>query len=474
MIQMLHLNTGLYTDHYELTMAQGYFKSGMKDTPAVFDFFFRKNPYDGGYVIFSGLEELLETLQNFCFDGVSCNYLAGIGFDSEFISYLESFRFNADVYSVEEGEVVFPDEPCVRVEGNIIETQLIETLLLNMLNFHSLIATKAARIRDVAGDSLLVDFGLRRAQGYGGIQASRAAVAGGFEQTSNVFSAFHYGLESTGTMAHSWVQSFGDELTAFRTYSRIYPDRCILLVDTYNTLKSGVPNAIKVGLEMEKLGKKLLGIRLDSGDLAYLSSEARKMLDWAGLEYVHIIASNQLDEYVIKSLKEQSAPIDAYGVGTALTTGKGSGALDGVYKVSMVDGKPTLKVSENVRKSNLPGRKSIYRFRDEHGKFTADGIALEDEKGMETIYHPYEQGKSLDVSRFSMERINGKVMERGSALIGKKAPEKIAERVSSGLKALPAEHRRFMNPHIYKVGISRKLLELRETLLKEKTAQYSH
>ncbi|MFO7935292.1 MAG: nicotinate phosphoribosyltransferase [Bacteroidales bacterium] len=468
MVQLLNQHTGLYTDHYELSMAQGYLMSGMKDTPAVFDYFFRKNPYEGGYVVFAGLEELLELLHNFRFDGAACSYLSGIGFHDDFISYLKEFRFHADIYSVQEGEIVFPDEPCVRVEGNIIETQLVETMLLNVLNFHSLIATKAARLREAAGDHLLVDFGLRRAQGYGGIQASSAAIAGGVNQTSNVFSAFQYGLQSSGTMAHSWVQSFEDELEAFRTFAKIFPEQCILLVDTYDTLESGVPNAIKVGLEMEKQGKKLLGIRLDSGDLSYLSKKARGMLDWAGLEYVHIVASNQLDEHVIKSLKEQSAPIDAFGVGTALTTGKGAGALDGVYKISMVNRKPTLKVSENIRKSNLPGRKSIFRFRNDRGKFMADGIFLEGEKESGTLHHPYEQGKSSDVSCYKREQINEKVMENGKALGEKNTPAKIAERVRTGLDDLPPEHKRFMNPHVYKVGISSELLEMRNDLRNKK------
>lgn len=465
MVPILNQHTGLYIDHYELTMAQGYFLSGMKEIPAVFDYYFRKNPYDGGYVVFAGLEELLVSLQDFRFDGAACKYLSGLGFDSSFISYLEAFRFSADIFSVKEGEIVFPQEPSVRVEGNLIETQLIETLLLNLLNFNSLIATKAARIRQAAGDSQLMDFGLRRAQGLGGIQASRAAVLGGFKQTSNVFSAFHFGLESSGTMAHSWVQSFTDELTAFRTYAGIFPDHCILLVDTYNTLKSGIPNAIRVGLEMEKQARKLLGIRLDSGDLAYLSKEARKMMDRAGLGYVQIIASNQLDEYVIKSLKEQSAPIDSFGVGTALSTGKGAGALDGVYKIGMVDGRPTMKVSDNVQKSNLPGRKALYRFRDERGKLMADGIALEDETEFGIIYHPYEQGKKRNVTGYTGEKLTGKVMEQGKILVGMQTPGMIADRVSAGLNDLPEEHRRFMNPHIYTVGISGRLHTLKEKLV---------
>ncbi len=340
---------GLYTDHYELAMAQGYYQSGNQDTLAVFDYFFRNNPFQGGYVVFAGLAELFDILGYYHFNRDDCRYLKQLGFDDKFVSYLQDFHFEADIYAPEEGEIVFPYEPCVRVEGNIIETQLIETLLLNILNFESLIVTKAARIKQVAGDRMLIDFGLRRAHGFGGIQASRAAVTGGFDKTSNVYSAYQFGLELTGTMAHSWVQSFKNELTAFRTYAEKFPENCILLVDTYDTLYSGIPNAIKVGLEMKKQGKKLLGIRLDSGDLAFLSKQARLMLDKAGLEYVLIAASNQLDEYVIKSLIEQSAPIDAFGVGTALATGKGDGSLDGVYKLCMINQNPTLKVSESIK-----------------------------------------------------------------------------------------------------------------------------
>lgn len=461
---ILNQHMGLYTDHYELTMAQGYYQSGKKDISAAFDYFFRNYPYDGGYVVFSGLAELLDLLKNFRFKREDCVFLKQIGFDHEFISYLEDFRFEADIYAPEEGEVVFPYEPCVRVEGNIIETQLVETLLLNLLNFESLIATKAARIKQVAGNKLLMDFGLRRAQGFGGIQASRAAVIGGFDKTSNVYSAFHYGLESTGTMAHSWIQSFSDELTAFRIFAEKFPDSCILLVDTYDTLKSGVPNAITVGLEMQKEGKKLLGIRLDSGDLAYLSKRSRQMLDNAGLEYVQIVASNQLDEYVIKSLEDQRAPIDTFGVGTALVTGKGEGALDGVYKLSMINGKPSLKISENVTKTTLPGKKRIYRFRDEKGMFAADGIALEEESSLEIMYHPFETKKSIPVSTYSREEITKKVMEKGKIRVDPKSPESISVFSQSRLANLPEEHKRFMNPHIYKVGISKRLLDLREKL----------
>ena len=463
-MQTLNQNTGLYTDHYELVMTQGYFQSGMREMPAVFDYFFRSNPYQGGYVVFAGLGDLLDMLENYRFDREDCDYLEHIGFDREFTGFLKDFRFRGDVYAVREGEVVFPYEPCVRVEGNILETQLIETMLLNILNFESLIATKAARIRQVAGDRLLMDFGLRRAHGLGGIHASRAAIAGGFHKTSNVYSAFQFGLESSGTMAHSWVQSFGDEYTAFRTFASLFPENCILLADTYDTLKSGFPNAIKVGREMEKMGQKLYGIRLDSGDLAYLSKKGREMLDSEGLAYVKIVASNQLDEYVIKSLIDQSAPIDIFGVGTSLVTGMGAGALDGVYKLCRINGKPSLKISDNITKITLPGKKTLHRFRDDKGMFVADGIALDGETGFDVIHHPFEAGKASDISGCMKEQLIHKVMNRGRKASREKTPGEISEYAQSRLKLLPGEQKRFMNPHIYKVGISSKLLELRQKL----------
>jgi nicotinate phosphoribosyltransferase len=277
-MSVLEKHAGLYTDHYELTMAQGYFLNNKKDTPACFDYFFRKNPFKGGYVIFAGLTDLLEVLEKLRFDDEDCKYLRSIGFAPEFVDYLNGFEFRADIYAPEEGEVVFPYEPVVRVEGNIIETQIVETMLLNLLNFESLIATKAARIRQAAGDRLVIDF-VRRAHGLGGVLASKAAVIGGVDSTSNVYSAFMFGLTSAGTQAHSWIQSYDDEITAFRDYARAFPKKCVFLVDTYDTLKSGIPNAITVAREMESRGEKLFGVRLDSGDLAYLSKAARKMLD---------------------------------------------------------------------------------------------------------------------------------------------------------------------------------------------------
>jgi nicotinate phosphoribosyltransferase len=311
---------------------------------------------------------------------------------------------------------------------------------------------------------MLMDFGLRRAQGLGGIQASRAAIAGGFDKTSNVYSAFQFGLESTGTMAHSWVQSFPDEYAAFRAFADQFPEECILLVDTYDTLGSGLPNAIRVGKEMEKAGHQLVGIRLDSGDLAYLSKQARKMLDEAGMDYVKIIASNQLDEYIIESLIDQNAPIDAFGVGTSLVTGKDEAALDGVYKLSMINGMPTMKRSDNLRKSTLPGKKAVFRFTDENGMFFADGIALDEETGFTRIHHPFEAAKSTDISSFRSESLLEKVMRKGNRMREGTPPHKIASYAQSRFTQLPDEQRRFLNPHTYKVGISSRLLQLRDSL----------
>src|SRR5579859_839997 len=364
MSSLIPQHSGLYTDLYELTMGQGYFLSGMAETPAGFDYFFRETPFKGGYVLFAGLNNLLEALEELSFGEDDLKYLKDLGFQAPFLEYLRKFKFKGRLYSVREGEVIFPLEPVVRVEGTLFETQFIETLLLNFLNFESLIATKASRMVLAARGRRVVDFGLRRAQGLAGTQASRAAVIGGVDATSNVFASLLFSLAPSGTQAHSWIQSFPDELTAFRRYAEIYPDNCIFLADTYNTLKSGIPNAITVAKELEQKGKKLIGVRLDSGDLAYLSKRSREMLDLAGLHYVKIVASNQLDEHIVKSLLDQGAPINSFGIGTNLVTGQDSPALDGVYKLSLLDGNPRLKISENVSKTSLPGLKKVVRYTD--------------------------------------------------------------------------------------------------------------
>ncbi|MGD8749565.1 MAG: nicotinate phosphoribosyltransferase [Balneolaceae bacterium] len=454
----------IYTDYYELTMAQGYFLSGRKDEEACFDYFFRDTPFGGGYVVFAGISDLLEILQEFRFHEDELEYLADHGFRSEFLDYLRNFRLEADLYSAREGEIVFPRETIVRVEGTLIETQLLETLLLNILNFESLIATKSARMKYAAGDHKVLDFGLRRAQGFGGIQASKAAIIGGVESTSNVYSSFMHGTPASGTMAHSWIQSFPDELTAFRKYAHYYPDETILLVDTYDTLKSGIPNAITVARELEERGHRMQGIRLDSGDLAYFSRKARNQLDSAGLDYVKIAVSNQLDERLIKSLLNQNAPIDLFGVGTRLVTGHESPALDGVYKLSSVNNKPKLKLSENIEKITLPGRKKVLRFAEPDGAFYGDGIVLAEEDQVETIYHPHYPAKHADVGSLHSESILHAVMQNGEQCAALPSPLESANYARQRLAKLNPEHKRFDNPHIYKVGISKKLMDLRDKL----------
>ena len=463
-MKLLEGKTGLYTDYYEFTMAQGYYLAGKKSAPACFDYFFRSNPYGGGYVIFAGLDDLLTAVEHFTFDAGDVEYFASLGLDAEFLKYLKNFRFGGTITSVREGEVVFPLEPIVRVQGSIIETQLIETILLNLLNFESLIATKASRLRQAAGLKRIVDFGLRRAQGLGGVHATRAAVIGGVDATSNVSAAQAYGLEVSGTQAHSWIQSFGSELAAFRKFAEVFPDRSYLLVDTYDTLRSGVPNAITVAKELESSGNRLLGIRLDSGDLAYLSKHARAMLDRAGLPEVKIVASNQLDEYVIRSLLEQGAPIDAFGVGTRLVTGQESASLDGVYKLGEIDGQPKLKFSENFTKITLPGVKAVQRYSDEDAMFYADGIGLASETAISLIHHPMFPEARSHVKSLPGEHLMQTVMEHGKRVRSASVKEAAAYARTRLTKLYP-EHKRFENPHVYKVGISDRLLKLRTQLV---------
>jgi nicotinate phosphoribosyltransferase len=458
-------SSGLFTDFYELTMAQGYFLSGRKDNKAVFDYFFRKNPFGGGFVIFAGLQTVLDTLENYHFEKSDLEYLESLGFEKRFLEFLKDFHFEGHLSSFTEGEVVFPNEPIVRVEGNIIETQLVESLLLNILNFQSLIATKAARLKLAAKNKVLLEFGLRRAQGLAAIHASRAAVIGGCDTTSNTYSARLFGIQPSGTMAHSWIQTFEDEKESFAKFAEYYPESSVFLVDTYNTLEKGIPNAIAVAKEMEKKGRKLYGIRLDSGDLAYLSKKARHLLDAAGLAYVKIVVSNQLDELVITSLLQQNAPIDAFGVGTSLATGMQDAALDGVYKLAVIRDKPTMKVSENVLKMTLPGKKNVFRFRDpESNCFCADGIELSDFDYPQQIYHPHFSEKNMPVSDCMHEQLMQQVMRKGRKIIENKTIKSISQYVHKRLDLLPDENKRFENPHIYKVGIGKELMDLRKEL----------
>lgn len=457
--------TAAYTDLYQLTMAQVYFRT-KPDGRAVFDYYFRNNPFDSGYSIFAGLEDILNIFETLKFSASDVTYLEQHGFEKEFLDYLKDFRFQGIIFSSKEGDVVFPNRPVLQVEANIIEAQIIETLLLNILNFQTLIATKASRIKRSAGTGVLLDMGLRRAHATGGYYASRAAAIGGFDSTSNVKAAEDYNIPSSGTMAHSFIQSYEDELQAFRDFAHWRPKNCVLLVDTYNTLKSGLPNAITVAKEMESRGVKLLGVRLDSGDLAYLSKKTRKMLDDADLGYVKIVASNQLDEYVIKSLKEQGAPIDIFGVGTNLVTGKPDAALDGVYKLSEFNGDPRIKLSENIIKVSLPYKKQVYRMLDKNGMFYgADAVAISSEAHVEQMEHPFDTTKSLNLNRFEHEPLLHKVMENGKKVNAPRTVAEIAAYSKSRLEKLPEEYKRFQNPHIYKIGLSSKLKQERDRLV---------
>jgi nicotinate phosphoribosyltransferase len=463
-------NLGLYTDFYELSMAQGYFYSGKKTDSATFNYFFRTNPFKGGFTVFAGLQDFRELLEDFTYSESDISYLKKQGFRTDFLDYLKNFRFSGTIMSVHEGEIVFPNEPVLQVEGTIIECQLIESLLLNILNFESLIATKAFRIKLVAGDRLFTDFGLRRAQGLGALHASRAAIIGGANSTSNVLAGKMFGIPVSGTQAHSWVQSFDTELEAFRTYAGAHPENAILLVDTYDTLKSGIPNAIKVAKEMEEDGNRLKAIRLDSGDLAYLSKKARKMLDEAGFDYVKIIASNQLNEHVIKSLlKDQNAKIDAFGIGTELITGKEDAALDGVYKLTETNGEPKMKISENIEKVTLPGKKQLYRCLDEDGCFYRDAVALAEEKeqDLEHIFHPVYPERFTTIKNCSRHALLQTVVESGKNINKEKTPAEIHAYLTSRSALLPDEHKRFISPHIYKVGITKALLDARNELSKK-------
>jgi nicotinate phosphoribosyltransferase len=447
-------------------MSQVYFLKGHEKTRAVFDYFFRKLPFNGGYAIFAGLEDLVSTLEILRFDKHDLIYLKELGYHPDFLRYLEKFRFTGNIHSSQEGDLVFPVRPILQIEANIIEAQIIETLLLNILNFQTLIATKASRMRQAAEGRTLIDFGLRRAQGPGGYCASRAAFIGGFDSTSNVVAGRDFGIPVSGTMAHSFIESYDDELSAFSQFAEVQPNDCVLVVDTYDTLKSGLPNAITVAKKMEAKGQRLNGIRLDSGDLAYLAKESRKRLNSAGLEYVKIAVSNQLDEYIIKSLIEQQAPIDVFGVGTSLVTGHPDAALDGVYKLSMANGKPRIKLSENVSKITLPHLKQVYRIIDNDSNFIgADAITLDDEDDVQIMHHPLYPLKSLSLMKYIKEPLLQKVMANGKRVKDSEVLSEISKYSHSRMEKLPEEYKRFDNPHIYKVGISERLRAERDKLI---------
>ena len=378
------ITSALFSDLYELTMAQGYFKR-QNNRPCVFDMFFRRNPFKGGYAVLAGLEPLLEAIQAFHFDESDIAYLATLHlFDDDFLNYLKDFRFSGSVWAMDEGSLIFPSEPILRIEAPIIEALLLEGLILNTINFQSLIATKTARIWLASGKSSIMEFGLRRAQGAdGAMSATRAAIIGGAAGTSNTLGGKLYGVPVMGTMAHAWVMSFPSEEEAFEQYASIYPDKSVFLIDTYNTLGSGIEAAIKVGKKLQAQGKNF-GVRLDSGDMQYLSTEVRKRLDAAGLPEAKISISNELTEEIIESLILNKAPIDSWGVGTHMVTGGQESSFTGVYKLAARqsdDGTwlPVMKLSDNPAKITNPGIKQVWRLYDNDGFFKADIIGLYDE-----------------------------------------------------------------------------------------------
>lgn len=457
--------TALYTDLYQLTMAQVYFDK-KSDTRAVFDYYYRTNPFKGGYIVFAGLEDILKIIDEYRFTDSDLEYLSAYNFSKDFLDYLKTFKFNGNIFSVREGDVVFPNCPILQVEANIIEAQIIETVLLNILNFQSLIATKASRIRHSAPNEILLEMGLRRSQATGGYYATRAAIIGGFDSTSNVLAAKDFNIPCSGTMAHSFIQTYQSELEAFRDFAKIRPKDCVLLVDTYNTLKSGIPNAITVAKEMENQGEKLMGVRLDSGDLAYLAKKSRKMLDQANLNYVKIVASNQLDEYVIKSLKEQQAPIDIYGVGTNLVTGHPNAALGGIYKLSEFNGEPRMKLSESIEKISIPHQKQVYRMISADGKFYgADAISKADETTLSVMEHPFDDRKRLKLDNFTHEPLLIQIVSNGERITSPYNLHEIVAYSKKRLEKLPEEFKRFHNPHIYKVGLSEKLKRIQKDII---------
>ncbi len=472
-------NLTLLTDFYELTMMQGYYINNTNET-VIFDVFYRENPSGSGYAICAGLEQAIEYIKALTFTDEDIAYLRTLDiFNEDFLTYLKDFHFTGDIYAIPEGTVVFPMEPLVKVIAPIIEAQLVETALLNIINHQSLIATKASRVVYAAGGQPVMEFGLRRAQGPdAGTLGARAAVIGGCIGTSNVLSAKLYDLPALGTHAHSWIMSFDDELSAFQKYAELYPQNTTLLVDTYDTLRSGVPNAIKVFEELREKGAmpEKYGIRLDSGDLAYLSKKARKMLDAAGFTEAKITASSDLDEYLIDSLKTQGAKIDSWGVGTKLITSKDCPAFGGVYKLAAIERNgaflPKIKLSENQWKITNPGNKKIYRvYEKETGKVKADLITLAEEtfraEDPLLLFDPIATWKKtyLAPGTYTLRELLVPVFLNGECVYTSPSVMEIRDYCIKEQDTLWDEAKRLINPHIVYVDLSVKLYRMKTDLL---------
>lgn len=471
-------NLTLLTDFYQLSMMYGYSKNNQMDKQSIFDVFYRG--VGNNYAVACGLEQVVEYIENLHFDNEDIEYLRSLNkFDEEFLGLLKEFKFTGDIYAVPEGTVIFPHEPILTVKARLFEAQFVETAILTILNHQTLIATKTSKIIHNAKGAPVAEFGLRRAQGPdAGIYGARAAIIAGCSSTSNVLTGQMFNVPVSGTHSHSWVMSFDSELEAFRQYAAIYPDSCLLLVDTYDTLKSGVPNAIKVFDELKAKGHKPMGIRLDSGDLAYLSSKAREMLDAAGYTDAKIFASGDIDEIILRSLEAQNAKIDAWGIGTKLITSDGVPSLGGVYKLAAIEGEngemiPRMKFSDTVEKITNPGLKKIVRFVDKNtDKALADLIALKDEdfSGLDEIeiFDPNYTWKRMTLKDFYIVEPMKKIFENGKRIYDLPSVKEISDYHKISINRFWEQYRRDINPHIYKVDLSENLFNLKQDLIAKK------
>ncbi len=466
--------SALFTDLYELTMAQGYFLHGI-DQQAVFDMFFRREPFRGSLAVFAGLGDLIDQLEGLRFEPEDIAYLESLGyFQPPFLEYLREFTFSGELYAMDEGSVVFPQEPLLRVHTNMIEAQIIEGMVLNTINFQTLIATKAARVKTAAGDGTVVEFGLRRAQGWdGALAASRAAYIGGAAATSNTLAGRMFGIPVSGTMAHSWVMAFDSELEAFEKYADLYPERSVLLIDTYDTLDSGLPNAITVGKRLQAAGHSF-GIRLDSGDIEYLSCRVREGLDAAGLHEAKIAVSNELTEEIIEQLVSRRVPVDLWGVGTNLVTGGEDASLTGVYKLAAKqynsELQPTMKLSDNPAKTSNPGVKQVYRFFDRQGEPIADLIAFDyeqiPESGYMVFYHPQIDSRwfTLKLPQSYRAQLSCK-MQAGRRVAPEPSLPEIQRYAAEELGRFDDTYKRIINPHLYKVSLSQRMRDTKQQMI---------
>lgn len=466
----------LVTDFYEFTMSNGYFAKNMNNVNAYFDVFFREIPDGGGYVIFAGLEQIIEYIQNLHFDEEDIIYLKNTNkFSNDFLNYLKNFKFSGDIWSVPEGTVVFPTEPLITVKAPLIEAQLLETMLLLLINHQSLIATKASRIVNAAKGRPVMEFGARRAHSIdAAVYGARAAIIGGCVGTSCTLTAQKYNVPASGTMAHSFIQSFDSEYEAFKSYAENYPDDCTLLIDTYDSLGSGINNAIKVFDEvLTPMGYRPKAVRIDSGDLSYLSKKLRVILDNAGYKDCKICGTNSLDEYVITSILDEGAKIDSFGVGENLITAKSNPVFGGVYKLSAIEKEeriiPKIKISNNTIKITNPGYKKIYRFYDKKtNKALADVIALHDEiipKNNYTIFDQTATWKKKTLTNYTIRLLQEKIFENGNLIYTSPSLKEIAENAKSELNTLWNEVKRMKNPHKYYVDLSQELWNLKDNML---------